>query len=46
MKGKGKGGLATVLDKLLEAVRGAFVGPAPALRPIPVRRPAAPQRDD
>ncbi len=47
MKGKQKDGVAATLGKLLEAVRGAFAGPpAPVLRPIPVRRPIAPQRHD
>ncbi|MDJ0448446.1 hypothetical protein [Methylocystis sp. JR02] len=47
MKGKQKDGVAATLAKLVDAVRGAFAGPAaPVLRPIPVRRPVAPQRHD
>ncbi|WBJ99962.1 hypothetical protein [Methylocystis parvus] len=41
MKGRRKGGgAAAALGKLLEILGETLLGPAPALRPVPVRRPA------
>jgi hypothetical protein len=33
------GGVAAALDRMIEIALGALPGPAPALRPVPVRRP-------